>query len=538
MGADASARREDAAVPDVTDGQAVDAADVPAVLETPPIAEAPVDPRVSPWSVLMPLAWPAINEWTPRMEREYGEFVAGIGRAVAARRCRRLAECLRLPEANVTYDARYDAGLRTVGDCADLPYLLRAYFAFKRRLPFAFVSRVRGHGRRDARYMSDVRPVRWHDWRDHHTPAGLFSVMGDLVHSGMYRLAPEIETGDFYPAAIRRGSVRPGTMFYDPNGHVLVVADVRDDGAVFMIDGHPDGSVTYRRFGAAIVLGGRSQGGGFQNFRPVRVVAQQLVRASNASIPDFDGDRQWDRTQWIAPTGNGDYHAWVRASLTAAGATRDPVREFREQIDGLCRDFADRVTAVQFALDAGIQRRAHPSAFPWNIYGAMGDWELYSTPSRDARLRASLREAYQTAQAIPVDGPLRVSFRDVYMERTRQPDCQFAYINSAGASVTMTFAQVLERIYAMSFDPYHCPELRWGAAEGSPELATCPDDANKRWWYRSETRLRRAIDRDYATRTTFDGGPEVPAPLDVRAVLGVEARMSAIRSGLLLRGST
>ena len=48
----------------------------------------------------------------------------------------------------------------------------------------------------------------------------------------------------------------------------------------------------------------------------------------------------------------------------------------------------------------------------------------------------------------------------------------------------------LARLFAMSFDPYHCVELRWGAAAGSPELATCPDDPARRGWYRAEQRLR------------------------------------------------
>ena len=59
--------------------------------------------------------------------------------------------------------------------------------------------------------------------------------------------------------------------------------------------------------------------------------------------------------------------------------------------------------------------------------------------------------------------------------------------------MALTIDTVLDRLFALSFDPYHCPELRWGAAAGSPELSSCPDNAEKLGWYRAEQRLRCAL---------------------------------------------
>ena len=53
----------------------------------------------------------------------------------------------------------------------------------------------------------------------------------------------------------------------------------------------------------------------------------------------------------------------------------------------------------------------------------------------------------------------------------------------------------------MSFDPYQCVELRWGAL--GRELASCPDGATKRRWYAAERGLRNQIDRTYETRMDF-----------------------------------
>jgi hypothetical protein len=61
---------------------------------------------------------------------------------------------------------------------------------------------------------------------------------------------------------------------------------------------------------------------------------------------------------------------------------------------------------------------------------------------------------------------------------------------------------VRQRLFKMSFDPYHCPELRWGAMDSS-ELATCPDGSTKRRWYDAEERLRNQPERNYDLRMDY-----------------------------------
>ena len=48
----------------------------------------------------------------------------------------------------------------------------------------------------------------------------------------------------------------------------------------------------------------------------------------------------------------------------------------------------------------------------------------------------------------------------------------FTYMNSQGAPVTLTLADLERRLFRLSFNPNHPPELRWGA-EGV-ELSTAP----------------------------------------------------------------
>ena len=44
------------------------------------------------------------------------------------------------------------------------------------------------------------------------------------VHSGNTRTLPTDSNTDFYPVEISRDAIRPGTIFVDPYGHVLVVS--------------------------------------------------------------------------------------------------------------------------------------------------------------------------------------------------------------------------------------------------------------------------------------------------------------------------
>lgn len=54
---------------------------------------------------------------------------------------------------------------------------------------------------------------------------------------------------DTYPVAINRNSIKPGTVLYDPNGHIAVVYEVTTNGKVHLIDAHPDNSLTAITYG-------------------------------------------------------------------------------------------------------------------------------------------------------------------------------------------------------------------------------------------------------------------------------------------------
>jgi len=132
-----------------------------------------------------------------------------------------------------------------------------------------------------------------------------------------------------------------------------------------------------------------------------------------------------------------------------------------------------------------------------------------------------------------------------YMQEAEQ--CPITYQASDGSERAMTFEDARARLFAFSFDPYHCPERRWGATTQA-ELATCPDDGVKRQWYEAEQRLRNQTERTYDARMGFSlgelqaraphSGQDMPPDIDTLALLRGAADLAAVGAGIALRSDT
>ncbi len=108
-----------------------------------------------------------------------------------------------------------------------------------------------------------------------------------------------------------------------------------------------------------------------------------------------------------------EYYDYVRRRLANAGFRYDPLEETRSMVRSLCEDLKYRVDAVDVAIKAGIHKRPQPDKLPNNIYGTDGDWETYSTPSRDARLKTAfkeLRDEVARFLALSAEGSKRLAY--------------------------------------------------------------------------------------------------------------------------------
>jgi len=227
-----------------------------------------------------------------------------------------------------------------------------------------------------------------------------------------------------------------------------------------------------------------------------------------------------------------DYHDFIRRRLAAPGYAFNPVTELRHGLETICGAIRDRKWAVDRARAARVHLRPHPPRLPPNIYGTYGDWETYSTPSRDARLKVAFielkREIQQLineyeagAENVAYDGEdLAGDLYRTFLEENDQ--CTFTYWRADGSRVRLKMSHAMDRLWALSFDPYHCPARRWGAA--GAELAACTDDEEKTQRY-----LRYQAQRTYDVRMDFalhELKPPYVAPPE-EGGLGVEAPADA-----------
>ena len=110
-------------------------------------AQEPPRPRETPGSI-----WPIRDAWTRSTENLYSAWIEKLFDAPldAAPSWKALHEVLRDRSRNFLYNhlgLREDQmGMIVRPDCADLPYFLRAYFAFKMGLPFGYSKCSRGDG--------------------------------------------------------------------------------------------------------------------------------------------------------------------------------------------------------------------------------------------------------------------------------------------------------------------------------------------------------------------------------------------------------
>lgn len=478
-------------------------------------------PRAVPRTPDAP-AWSTTRAWSPSVENFYAAFIEQLFRDPLDEDATwsRLQEVVDDPERNLLYDYRLpgeDARLSLKPDCADLPYFLRAYFAWKLGLPFTYRTCTRG-GRAtpptcEPIVFSNLDPV------EAATDVGAFRkfsrMMGGVVHSSSPRTLPEDENTDFYPVRLRRTALRPGTVFADPYGHVLVVArwkpqGVTDYGVLIGADAQPDGTVGRRRFWRGSFLFTPETelvGAGFKGWRPVVFDpdTQALTLSTNDELGSV-GARAWSRRQYDGTA--DDFYSAVEGMINPRPL--DPAGMQRSLVDALAESVERRLNSVDngesFMKEHGYATIDMPRGR--SLFLTSGPWEDYSTPSRDMRLLISIDAVTGFPDQVAAH-PARFGVDPEKAEATAAEvrsvlatelaDRSFVYTRSNGTPFTLTLADLIARADALevAYNPNDCAEVRWGAKEGTEEYAPCerraPDAQSQRMlqyrdWFRERKR--------------------------------------------------
>jgi hypothetical protein len=442
--------------------------------------------------------WPLRENWTRGTENLYAAWLAKLFDAPldASPSWTALHEVLRDRSRNILFNhlglGEDEMGIIVRPDCADLPYFLRAYFAFKLGLPFGYSLCSRGEGKAPScpTWFSVLgaashRPNLGAAFGDY------LRVVGDAVHSGSARTLNNDDKTDYYPVALTQDELRPGTVYADPYGHVLMLVrrlpQSKDSAGVLLaVDAQPDGTVARKRFWRGNFLFAQNPAlgsPGFKRFRPiVREKNGVLRRLTNVEIgKDRDyGDFSLEQSKLTVE----DFYD--RMDEVMSPEPLDPVRAMKEAITSLDEQVRARVTSVENGRK--YQNSGRPDAdMPDGpaIFETTGAWEDFATPSRDLRLliaidvvrnypdRVSRRpERYAMPQG---KSPSEVKAELENVLASELSARKFSYPRSNGSSWTLSLKDVLSRatLLEMGYNLNDCVELRWGAPERSQEASTC-----------------------------------------------------------------
>ena len=470
--------------------------------------------------------WENTRAWDRTTENLYSAWIEALFDAPAEESVSfpSLAPVLRDPKRNFFYghlglredDPRNKAIPAAEPDCADLPYYLRAYFSWKLGLPM---------GLRDCDRGNASRPPKCGAVTDNSMPAEgkdpllsfrkFLRLLGNKVHSGSGRTALDDNETDHYPVKLTRTALRPGTIYADPYGHVLMIVKWLDQsgsagGRLFAVDGQPDNSVGRKRFWEGTFLFAndvKSAGPGFKAFRPL--VGEKPAPLTNEALTKDHRFAPYSAEQ--AEMNADAFYARMAGLINPKGL--DATAAYEETLSAIVEQLETRVGSVNNGEK--FMREKNNPVVPMpegpKIFETVGPWEDYATPSRDMRLiiamnvLVGLPERVQKHPDLFVlngrkPAELRAELEKLHQKRIQEKAIE--YHRSDDSAFKLTVADVLARksAFEMAYNPNDCVEVRWGASEGTPEIATChrhaPEDQKARMteyrsWFRDAHRPSR-----------------------------------------------
>jgi hypothetical protein len=444
--------------------------------------------------------WPVRNTWNRATENLFSAWIEKLFDAPldAEPSWPNLREVLHDRSRNVLFNylglGEDEAKVVISPDCADLVYFLRAYFAYKMGLPFGYSKCSRGGGGKPPKcfgWFTNLNPDAAQRPGQKESFGEYLRVVADAVQSGAVRVSANDDNTDFYTVPLKQETLRPGTVYADPYGHVMMlVRRVPESGGaagVFLaVDGEPDGTVARKRFWRGTFLFAHEPAlgsPGFKHFRPiVREGNDSLRRLTNAEIgkdPQY-GDFSLEQSQLSAEA------FYDRMDDVMSPEPLDPLRAMKGAIDSLEEQVKTRVGSVENGRkfqNSGKGDATMPDGAA--IFATTGAWEDFATPARDFRLLIAIdvvrgypdRVARQPGRYAIPNGK---SVADVKAElqsalASELAARKFTYTRSDGSAWTLALKDVLDRAadLEMGYNLNDCVELRWGAPAESDEASTC-----------------------------------------------------------------
>ncbi len=448
------------------------------------------------------VVWKATHGWDSGMETIYSAWINALFQGCDEDASwPALHKVTQNEEQNFLYDylslgeddANGKNSLFMQPDCADNPFCLRAYFAWKLGLPFGYHECNRGsigHYPKAGQWITNETPT------SKTNPVQSFNAfirkIEDGVHSGTARTAFDDENSDYYPVSLEREALHPGIVYADPYGHTLILVGWKSQtnkhpGLLLSVDAQPDGTVGIKRFWKGNFLfntSGVVGEPGFKAFRPISLhqgipyLLPDKALTASAGFDPFSLQQRKMKTDVF-------YHTMERLINPKP---LDPETALLDLIQALYEQLLVRVISV---ANGEAYLKSHPGAvipMPSNAAGiflAGGQWEDFSTPNRDLRLLIAM-DAILDFPDLVVRSPedfnisklsspeqIRTKLQSILDQKTSE--LSISYTRTNGSSQKLTIREILNRRdnFEMAYNPNDGIEIRWGAPENSEEIITC-----------------------------------------------------------------
>jgi len=448
------------------------------------------------------IVWKTKHGWNSEYEALYSAWVNALFQDCSeSSSWKSLSEVTQSRERNFLYnylslgedDPASKSSVVMQPDCADNPFFLRAYFSWKLGLPFGYHICDRGYVGKNpgtGQWITNETGI------NKSNPVQAFNTFMRMimngVHSGTARTSLDNENSDYYPVALERQSLRPGTVYADPYGHTLIIVSWKpqtrnNPGLLLAVDAQPDMTIAIKRFWKGNFLfntSGVVGEPGFKAFRPISFDNGQLRPLKNKELTPESGLTPFSMQQRRMDS-EVFYHTMDRLinpnPLDPEDAMNDLIKALHEQL-------LVRVNSVD---NGEAYFRSHPGTvipMPSNanaVFLAGGQWENFSTPNRDLRLLIALDAVIGFPEHVakyPEDykvssnaSPEKLKERLQSLLDKKVAELSITYTRSDGSKQELTLAEILKRrdAFEMAYNPNDGAEIRWGAPEKSEERSTC-----------------------------------------------------------------
>lgn len=380
--------------------------------------------------------WQDTRSWTPEWEQQYSDWVRD----------------------SFNEDIFTSGPYRDMAtDCADAVYMARIIFAFDNKLPFVIKDSTGGSNRisnQMTRFDSTANPVQ--------RVRKFMAFVADVTST---KSLPN----DTYPVAISRDYVRPGTVWSRPRitkaniwdritgrtvnedpGHAELVKEVSDTGAVYLIGSTVPKAVRKMNTTSSLVFMPVETSTGFRNWMQPNDYNQNVNALPGYSLEQFNIGRGTNDNRTL-----NIWTAEVQNRLALRNETKDET--VSRQIENVCNLVNARVDVI----GKSENRRA-------SLGGACmeaGDYDSYSTPSRDKRIVTTLKQLLKTGGG----------FGFTATQRIKQLQPQFAACPAIevapGVLISLYDFSLAALKGEVSSNPNDSFAARWGLA---PSTSKCP----------------------------------------------------------------